>query len=90
MKRRTLTELMALPPPKVPSVTSGSKCPLCRARDGRSAMLEKAPSLEDILFFGVVTGILIGKTEAIDDRWCPDCREYLDRMFEMADAVRPS
>ena len=86
--RRTLKELLALPPPKMPQVTGGSKCPLCRARDSGNAKLEEAPSLEAILFSGLTTGITIGLTEKVDVRWCGDCREYVERATELMVAVR--
>lgn len=88
--KRTLKEIMALPPPVVPPIAENSKCPLCLARSGKKAMLESAPSLEDILFVGLTTGIGIGKTEAVDKRWCDGCREYIERTLELLNAVRPS
>jgi len=90
MKRRTLKEIMALPPPVVPLISDSPTCPLCRVRSGKQAMLESAPSLEDILFSGIVSGIIIGRTEGINRRWCDPCREYVERAVELADAVRPS
>jgi hypothetical protein len=90
MKRRSKEELMSMPAPRVPPITHGSRCPLCRARDGRERLLETAPTLGDIFFSGLIFGIMIGKTEPINERWCSECRLYIERTLELADAVRPS
>jgi hypothetical protein len=67
-------------PPAKPSVAWGSECPLCRARTGKEKMLEAAPTLEDILFVGLVSGIVIGQTEKLDRRWCEGCRQYVEQL----------
>lgn len=87
--RKTVGEMLSTPPP-VPPIAENTKCPLCRARTGKQAMLESAPSLDSILFTGLTTGIAIGKTEAVDKRWCDGCREYIERTLELVNAIRPS
>src|SRR5271170_5359543 len=89
-KRRTIKELKTLPPPIVPVISDRSNCPLCRVRANRRGELENAPSLDDILFSGIAIGIIIGKTDPIDEHWCDGCRTYVERSLELANAVRPS
>ena len=77
-------------PPLRPFIPGFSTCPLCRARSGRERLLEEAPTLEDILFAGLVSGIVIGRGEKLDHRWCIECRRYIERLEALRIPEQPS
>ena len=72
-------------PPPVPKLGDSKSCPLCRVR---KVPFLRTGTLDNIIFVCLVTGIIIGQTEAMDERWCPECREYIERLTRVGLAIR--